>query len=91
MTNFVTRVELHSATSDDYEALHTHMAAKGFKRTIVGGDGVTYNLPSATYSYVGNATTETVRDAARAAANSTGKSSWIVSTEGLSSWYLPNA
>ena len=90
MASFVTRVELHSATADDYEALHGYMAGKGFKRTIVGGDGTTYQLPSATYSYIGNTTIETVRDAARAAANATGRNNWIIATEGMSSWYLPS-
>ena len=38
MANFLTRIELHDADSDDYTTLHAAMEAKGFRRTIIGGD-----------------------------------------------------
>jgi hypothetical protein len=34
MTNYTTRVELHGADEDEYEALHDAMEAEGFDVTI---------------------------------------------------------
>ncbi|WP_186136126.1 type V toxin-antitoxin system endoribonuclease antitoxin GhoS [Burkholderia gladioli] len=88
MATFVTRVELHSAGDSDYEKLHTQMDTRGFKRTIEGSNGTKFKLPTATYSYTGNNTIAAVRDLAREAANATGKSNWVITTEGPSTWYL---
>jgi len=45
MAQFITRVELHGATYKDYETLHAGMLAQGFRKTITGDDGVSYQLP----------------------------------------------
>ena len=79
MANFLTRVELHSANYDDYETLHAQMEQRGYARTIVGSDGVTYQLPTGTY--VMRDTNISLQDAlnrAEQAANATGKSSSII-------------
>lgn len=91
MAGFVTRVELHSATSEDYDKLHAQMDARGFRRTITGDNGKNYHLPSATYYVSSSSTIAEIRDSARAAATAIGKGSWIVTTEGNSSWYLSEA
>lgn len=49
MANYMARVELHSATWNDYEALHAGMQRRGFLRFIRGSDGKTYQLPTGTY------------------------------------------
>lgn len=49
MSWFLVRVELHKC--NEYEGLHAAMAAHGAGRTIIGDDGVEYQLPRATYWY----------------------------------------
>jgi hypothetical protein len=51
MASYIVRVELHQATSADYETLHTKMDQAGFSRKIKAGDGQVYMLPTAEYSY----------------------------------------
>lgn len=51
MSDFTIRVELHNADSDDYEALHEKMNAKGYKKEITT-DGKTYKLPLLNMSVV---------------------------------------
>ena len=53
MATFAIRVELHGATSDDYERLHALMAAAGFVRTIELGDK-TFHLPPGEYRFHSN-------------------------------------
>lgn len=53
MATFAIRVELHGATSDDYERLHAFMAVAGFVRTIELGDK-TFHLPPGEYRYHSN-------------------------------------
>lgn len=81
MPSFTVRVELHNANWNDYEALHSAMAAKGFTRQIVSGDGKTYQLPLAEYNGSGTIDCESVRDIARNAANSTGKANAVLVSE----------
>jgi hypothetical protein len=79
MANYIARVELHAATYDDYETLHAEMASRGYPRTIVGSDGVTYQLPTGTYVMRGtNISLQDALDRAGAAANATGKKSSII-------------
>jgi hypothetical protein len=68
MPRFVTRVELHDADYNDYEALHSAMEAEGFERTITSGDDVTYHLPTAEYYCETALTRHDVLAAARRAA-----------------------
>jgi hypothetical protein len=88
MANYIARVELHSATYDDYEILHSQMQMRGFYRRIVGGNGVTYELPTGTY--VMRNTSISAQDAvnkAGEAAAVTGKSnSIIVADWTLATW-----
>lgn len=81
MAKFTTRVELINADSDDYDTLHQEMENRNFSRTIVGTDGVEYNLPPAEYNRDGNYTRQQTLDSAIAAANTTGKQSRILVTE----------
>lgn len=86
MAYFVVRIELHGASAADYNNLHTYMAAAGFSRTISGADGKRYELPSGMYSADLIANLTTVRDNADAAAAKTGKTRWVLATEGPSAW-----
>jgi hypothetical protein len=79
MANYVARIELHSATYDDYETLHAAAQRRGFSRTIVANDGKKYQLPTGTYVAENtNVTLEQAYDAARAAAAETRKAFWTV-------------
>ncbi|XXX73969.1 hypothetical protein WMF30_40615 [Sorangium sp. So ce134] len=87
MTYFMIRIELHSATPDDYDTLHAAMEAAGFSRIVAGSDGKHYHLPSGMYflgSYADTAAT--VRDRADAVAATTGKSRGVLVTGGGSAW-----
>ena len=87
MSYYVTRVELHYATYQDYESLHAAMQRVGFSRFIVGDDGETYRLPTAEYVIVGDYDIAAVRNAAAKAAETTGKRFAIVVTKGANvSW-----
>ena len=87
MAQFTVRVELHQAQWDDYENLHSAMEQRGFSRLITADDGITYQLPLAEYNTTGNLTSSQVRDAARAAANTTGKQNAVLVTQAISrSW-----
>lgn len=81
MAFFLTRIELHSATVDNYYQLHLAMAKKGFLRTIASTNGCTYDLPTAEYSIAGSFSIETVLEAAKQAATSTGKSYEAITVE----------
>jgi hypothetical protein len=81
LATFTTRVELHYADDDDYEALHAAMEQRGFSRFITSDDGVRYHLPTAEYSYIGNKTHSEVLALARAAARETNKKFAVLVTE----------
>lgn len=49
MPEYMVRVELHKANSEDYNDLHERMAALGLQRTVVFDDGKTYAMPIGTY------------------------------------------
>jgi Endoribonuclease GhoS len=92
MTTFITRVELHGADYNDYQNLHAAMARAGFVRTIVGDDGQTYKLPTAEYRIESSSTALLVRDAAKTAANTTGRNSWVLTSQSVTTaWYLDSA
>jgi len=74
MASYLARVELHSATYQDYEKLHGFMQNRGFTRTIKGDDGFTYRLPTGTYVAVNaSASLDTALRAATEAAAETGR------------------
>jgi hypothetical protein len=82
MPRFITRVELHAASSDDYEKLHDAMEKKKFSRTVQASDGATYHLPTAEYFRSGaGLTCEQVRSDAKAAADSVWRSSAVLVTD----------
>jgi hypothetical protein len=54
MTNYTTRVELHGADEDKYEALHDAMKAEGFVRWIENSSGEKLRLPTAEYNLPGS-------------------------------------
>jgi hypothetical protein len=88
MSNYIARVELHSADSEDYEVLHSEMEKRGYARTVLGSDGFTYELPTGTY--VIRDTSVTVDGALRRAveaANATGnKNCTIVADWKVAAW-----
>jgi hypothetical protein len=87
MNSFITRVELHGANWQDYENLHSYMAAARFYRTIKGDDGVIYQLPTATYSSHGNLSAREVRELAMSTAARTGRRAWVLVTETKSNYW----
>lgn len=82
MANYIARVELHSATWEDYEKLHASMQRRGYSRTITSDGGVTYQLPTGTY-VAANSNVElgVALNAAVEAANETGRDSAIIVTD----------
>ncbi|HEY4272030.1 MAG TPA: hypothetical protein VGM65_08490 [Candidatus Udaeobacter sp.] len=84
MSYYITRVELHYATYEDYENLHGAMQRAGFSRFIVGDDGETYRLPTAEYVIVGDYDIASVKRAAAEAAATTRKQFAVVVTKGAS-------
>ncbi len=81
MAFFITRVELQSASSEDYAGLHRAMEAEGFSRTITSDDGVRFDLPTAEYLRVGEVTRDQVLHAAKRAVATTRKAYGILVTE----------
>jgi hypothetical protein len=91
MPNFITRIELHGASTNDYERLHAAMAVEKFHRVILDDQGKRYQLPTAEYfSHGETLTVETVRDLADRAAAKIAKPYWVlVSQYERAAWRLP--
>lgn len=81
MAIFNIRVELHGATYNDYEVLHTRLAQISCLRTITSGTGIRYFLPTAEYHYEGNVTAEAVVEAVLAIANAVRPNSSVLISE----------
>ncbi|NHB94775.1 type V toxin-antitoxin system endoribonuclease antitoxin GhoS [Photorhabdus cinerea] len=81
MANFIVRIELHDADSDDYDSLHKKMEAKGFSKTITSDEGITYKLPDAEYEYESNETASDVLQKAYSIAESVRKKPSVLVTE----------
>lgn len=86
MTSFTVRVELHGATSADYDVLHVRMGAAGFARTVTGvdtsGASARWMLPTGEYDY--SSETENafaVRDKVKIIAESVKIGSWVLVTK----------
>jgi hypothetical protein len=87
MARVVVTVNLHGASTEQaYERLHARMAAAGFSRTITGGNGSGYWLPTATYQTERYRTEAAARDAAWDAADGITRSYAVVATCGVSAW-----
>jgi hypothetical protein len=81
MPAFTTRIELHDATSANYEKLHEEMEARGFSREIKGRDGTWKQLPTAEYNLTGDFTRSDVLDKADAAIAAIRKTGMTLVTE----------
>ena len=81
MAWFMTRVELHDASYQDYVSLHGYMTAEGYTTTIRGGDGKTYQLPPAEYNLDGSYTRDQALEKAQRAAQKTKKKFAVVVAE----------
>ena len=81
MASFMTRVELHGATYQDYVNLHTYMAQEGFTNTIRSSEGVLYQLPPAEYELIASCTTVQAREKASKAAARTLKTFAVLTVE----------
>ncbi len=81
MTSYTTRVELHNASSADYQHLHAAMQAQGFSRTIVSDKGIRYQLPTAEYNLEGSLTRADVLARAKVAAAKVKPSFEVLVTE----------
>jgi hypothetical protein len=81
MASFLVRVELHDADWDDYETLHSQMAARGFSREIAGTDGRAYQLPTAEYVMRTKSGLIDVRKLAAQAATTTSRKFGVIVAE----------
>ena len=91
MSDFTIRVELHNADSDDYEALHEKMNAKGYKKEITT-DGKTYKWPTAEYVCSKDLSASEIRDDVLRIANSIKpKSDVLVTKSNGRAWSLSKA
>ena len=88
MALFTIRVELHGATSEQYEILHTSMAVHSYKRFVEGIDAAGakgyWRLPTAEYDYQSADDTETaftVRDKVLVIANAVKPGAWVLVTK----------
>jgi hypothetical protein len=83
MARFMTRVELHNASSngEDYTKLHAEMESRSFSRHISSSDA-TYQLPPAEYYLEGDYERGSVLASAKVAAEATGYSEWTPASRG---------
>ena len=81
MASFLVRVELHNATWDDYERLHSEMGNRGFSREVTGDNGQIYQLPTAEYVTHSASGLENVRVLAAKAAHTTGRKYGVIVAE----------
>jgi hypothetical protein len=81
MAKYLLRVELHGATWNDYETLHSEMAYRGFSREVTSDDGRTYQLPTAEYVTQKSTGLEDVRALAAEAAKRTGRRFGVIVAE----------
>jgi hypothetical protein len=81
VATFITRVELHGATYQDYLQLHGFMAHEGFTATIKGDNGIVYQLPPAEYRLEANCSASDAREKASRAAQKTQKGFAVLVSE----------
>lgn len=88
MANFMIRVELHSATAQNYVTLAENLSRIGIIDIITSADGRRFRLPPAMYCCSGNYAIGDIlkKAAAAAAAAATGHRHAVVVTEGQSTW-----
>jgi hypothetical protein len=91
MPTFITRVEMHGATGEDYNKLHTAMERAGFSRIVVSTQNVRYHLPTAEYIRSGSdLTCQKVLNEAVAAAGSVRRDPSVLVAETVGNWYWWN-
>ena len=89
MTDFVTRIELHGGSAEDYAILDQAMAAANFSKVIRSGRGLLYHMPSATYfSQADGMSATEVRNIAVQAASRTGRRYDIITASGDTAFAL---
>ncbi|WP_112197784.1 type V toxin-antitoxin system endoribonuclease antitoxin GhoS [Rahnella sp. NRRL B-41462] len=89
MAQFIVRVEIHSASSEDYESLHEKMKAKGYSREIQDGQGTWFHLPTAEYTATKSSNAFDVREEVRGIASSVKSGHFVLVTEVANiSWWL---
>ena len=85
MAQFTVRIELHSATSEQYTTLHTLMEASGFRRVIRGVDASGsqgwWQLPIGEYDGDFNETAVQVRDRAKLISDAVKTGAWVLVTQ----------
>lgn len=81
MAKFTVRVELHDGRERDYTQLHEAMRDEGFSHAIRDSDGTEYYLPTAEYNFDGDAGRNQVLNAAKRAADTTGRGFEVIVTE----------
>ncbi|MBX6510503.1 hypothetical protein BTW15_01420 [Pseudomonas syringae pv. tomato] len=69
MPQYLVRVELFGASSENYERLHANMDAIGIGREIVFAGGVKHLMPAGTYFGSSTLGVESVRDRVKTFAN----------------------
>ena len=77
MAFFITRIELHSGTDSDYQALHSKMEQRGFSR-VVTVNGKRWWLPTAEYYHDDNTATTALLSKAKGVVISIGKTASII-------------
>ncbi len=70
MAFFTVRIELPQAIAADYQRLDAAMQTAGYRREVVGSDGVVFRLPTAEYDLQAVATADQVMEHAYQAAAS---------------------
>ncbi len=83
MASFTIRVELHDANWQHYVDMAKDLASKGITDEIAADNGTRYKMPPAEYNYDGNASIESVHNAAVASAQKTGRRHAVLVTEAL--------
>ena len=89
MTDFLTRVELHGGSAEDYAGLDQAMAAASFSKVIRSSRGLLYHMPSATYfSQADGMSAAEVRNLAVQAASRTGRRYDVITSSGDTAFSL---
>ena len=88
MSKFTVRVELRSATEEDYEKLRMEMEDRGFSRLLPAGDGGKVLLPPEEYNLDAGWTPDQVLNTVKILAAATHRSFAVLVTESLSrKWF----
>lgn len=92
MAEFMVRVEIFKADSEDYADLHKNIEALGFKRTVPGNNGA-LRMPPGTYFGSSSLTAHQLREKLRAIAapfsHPTDPSVFVSQSSDWSAWLKP--